>query len=132
MGRTLPGMRAAAALEPILDRIAVTEAAVRDRFPLYAEPDAGEWTTTRRGSWAAGFWVGQLWLRARLTRDTRHRDVEVLVGEHFSTGESPGRLLNGRYDLSRGLAIRHELIWGDFFLMLALAILSGEVDPAEL
>ncbi|MFE3954601.1 hypothetical protein ACFXPS_10500 [Nocardia sp. NPDC059091] len=336
-------MRAAAALELMVDRITVTEAAVRDRFPLHAEPDTGEWTTTRRGSWVAGFWAGQLWLRARLTRDTRHQGVaedwtrrlapaaavdtvtrgltlwygaaaghrlgvsesgrrlvrqgaeqlaatfdseagilpwgtafndpaepviarvdglagtipllawtgagavaerhlathlricsgpaelipalsfahgrwephaepaagwsrgeawlllaladaglwldaeytrravellsewpwppaavpaavrgeplvldtsaasimavalcklgrsdrarelvEVLVGEHLSTGESPGRLLNGCYDLSRGLATRHELIWGDFFLMLALAILSGEVDPAEL
>ncbi|MFE2996227.1 hypothetical protein ACFXG4_14570 [Nocardia sp. NPDC059246] len=40
--------------------------------------------------------------------------------------------MNGCYDLSRGLATRHELIWGEFLLMLALAILSGEVDPAEL
>ncbi|MFE2957232.1 hypothetical protein [Nocardia tengchongensis] len=342
-GGTPEGLSAAAALELMLERVAVTEAAVRDRFPLYAAPETGEWTTTVRGSWVAGFWVGTLWLRARWTRDARHRAVaedwtrrlaaaaaadtvtrgltlwygaaaghrlgvsdsapqlalegaeqlaatfdpqagilpwgtafgapaapviarvdglagtipllawtgtravaerhlathlrvcsgraewipalsfahgrwepctepaigwsrgdawrllaladaglwldteysrravesmtewpwpptavpaavrgeswvidtsaasimavalcklgrfdqacelaEVLVGEHLSAGSAPGRLLNGCYDLSRGVATGHELIWGDFFLMLALAMLSGEVDPAEL
>jgi unsaturated chondroitin disaccharide hydrolase len=37
--------------------------AVGDRFPLYADIP-GTWCTTRRGSWAAGFWTGLLCLRA--------------------------------------------------------------------
>ncbi|WP_228533698.1 hypothetical protein [Nocardia sp. BSTN01] len=49
------------------DRIAETEASVGERFPLYADPETGAWVSTRRGSWVAGFWVGQLWLRARLS-----------------------------------------------------------------
>ncbi|RMI28500.1 sugar ABC transporter permease [Nocardia stercoris] len=331
------------ALERMLDRISSTESAVRDRFPLFAAADSGEWTTSRRGSWAGGFWVGQLWLRARVTDDPRHRAaaetwaqrlepaiaadtvtrgltlwygvaaghrlglsvtagqqaragaarlaatfdaaagilpwgtafgepaepliarvdglagtipllawagaahvatrhlathlricaaptglipalsrsgaaweprgeppagwsrgeawlllaladaaqwldgdhacladelldrwpwpiseipaalrqhpevpdtsaaaitavalcklgrpdraqelVDVLVAHHLSAGDRPGRLLSGCYDLPRGLATTHELIWGDFFLMLALAILSGAVDPTDL
>ncbi|MFK0244155.1 hypothetical protein ACIQUM_05630 [Amycolatopsis azurea] len=45
------------------------------RFPLSADPETGLWKTTRRGSWTAGFWAGQLWLRARLTGLPEHRDA---------------------------------------------------------
>ncbi len=60
------------ALDDVLARVDSTEAAVGPRFPIYADPDSGEWITSRRGSWVSGFWVGQLWLRARLTRETTH------------------------------------------------------------
>jgi hypothetical protein len=33
-----------------------------------------------------------------------------------------GMLLEGCYDHGQGIAIRHELVWGDFFLALALAM----------
>lgn len=55
------------ALAAVIDRVAVTEAEVGTRFPLYAEPGDGRWTTTGRGSWTGGFWAGLLWLRARYT-----------------------------------------------------------------
>ncbi|MET9052081.1 sugar ABC transporter permease [Streptomyces bacillaris] len=55
------------ALEAVLGRVTVTEAEVGERFPLYAEPGDGRWTTTARGSWTGGFWAGLLWLRARAT-----------------------------------------------------------------
>ncbi|MCX4779978.1 sugar ABC transporter permease [Streptomyces sp. NBC_01264] len=56
------------AFAEILAQVAVTAAeAGEGRFPLYAEPDTGRWTTTGRGSWAGGFWAGLLWLRARHT-----------------------------------------------------------------
>ncbi|MEU1276778.1 sugar ABC transporter permease [Streptomyces sp. NPDC005805] len=58
---------AEAALDAVLARVAVTRAEVGDRFPLYADPATGRWTTTRRGSWTGGFWAGLLWLRARRT-----------------------------------------------------------------
>ncbi|GAB3483993.1 sugar ABC transporter permease [Amycolatopsis cihanbeyliensis] len=41
-----------------------------------------------------------------------------------------GGLGDGCHDLARGLATRHELVWGDYFLLLALAILTGAV-PAH-
>lgn len=61
------------ALAEVLDRVAVTAAGAGERFPLYADPDTGRWTTTGRGSWAGGFWAGLLWLRARHTGDPADR-----------------------------------------------------------
>ncbi|WP_328395356.1 sugar ABC transporter permease [Streptomyces sp. NBC_00390] len=55
------------ALASVLDRAAVTRTDVGTRFPLYADPGSGRWTTTGRGSWTGGFWAGLLWLRARYT-----------------------------------------------------------------
>lgn len=54
-----------------------------------------------------------------------------LAGAHLSgpgSGRPPGMLLDGCYDAAKGLAVRHELIWGDFFLALALAALDGLAD----
>ncbi|MGP3683599.1 sugar ABC transporter permease [Streptomyces sp. IBSNAI002] len=59
--------RAGRALAAVIDRVTVTEAEVGSRFPLYADPRDGRWTTTGRGSWTGGFWAGLLWLRARRT-----------------------------------------------------------------
>ncbi|WP_412078901.1 sugar ABC transporter permease [Streptomyces xanthophaeus] len=61
------GAWAGRALAAVLERVAVTAAQVGPRFPLYAEPGDGRWTTTGRGSWTGGFWAGLLWLRARST-----------------------------------------------------------------
>ncbi|MFI5492394.1 hypothetical protein [Actinoplanes sp. NPDC051859] len=61
-----------AAWDALLARTSAIEAAVGDRFPLYADPETGEWTTTRRGSWAGGFWTGLLRLRAAATGQSRH------------------------------------------------------------
>lgn len=67
------GDRAGRALAAVLERAAVTAAQVGSRFPLYADPADGTWTTTGRGSWAGGFWAGLLWLRARHTGDAADR-----------------------------------------------------------
>ncbi|MFI8962419.1 sugar ABC transporter permease [Streptomyces sp. NPDC053493] len=40
----------------------------------------------------------------------------------------PGMLLDGCYDAHAGTAVRHELVWGDFFLALGLAALLGQAD----
>ncbi|MCM1971359.1 sugar ABC transporter permease [Streptomyces sp. G1] len=61
------------ALAEVLGQVASTADAVGERFPLYADPDTGEWTTTGRGSWAGGCWAGLLWLRARSTGAARDR-----------------------------------------------------------
>ncbi|MFF9047305.1 sugar ABC transporter permease [Streptomyces parvulus] len=65
---------------------------------------------------------------ALLRLGRRDRAVGVLgtlVGRHLT---ADGRLLDGCYDLGAGTAVRHELIWGDFFLAYALAELTGRVD----
>ncbi|MEU9302026.1 sugar ABC transporter permease [Streptomyces sp. NPDC048269] len=61
------------ALAAVIERVAVTAAEVGTRFPLYAGPGDGRWTTTGRGSWTGGFWAGLLWLRARHTGDAADR-----------------------------------------------------------
>ncbi|WP_327102986.1 hypothetical protein [Nonomuraea glycinis] len=67
---------------------------------------------------------------AALTGEDRWRDratevLRVLVTDHLRDG----RLLDGCYDLAHGVATSHELVWGDFFLALALAMLIGVIDP---
>ncbi|MFJ4340601.1 hypothetical protein [Streptomyces sp. NPDC088915] len=61
------------ALAAVTERVGVIERAVGDRFPLYADPTDGTWTTTGRGAWTGGFWAGLLWLRALRTRTTADR-----------------------------------------------------------
>ncbi|MFF8378218.1 sugar ABC transporter permease [Streptomyces sp. NPDC015661] len=61
------GVRAQDALDLLLQRVTETLGQVGARFPLYADPADGRWTTTGRGSWTGGFWAGLLWLRARHT-----------------------------------------------------------------
>ncbi|MFF4605836.1 sugar ABC transporter permease [Streptomyces sp. NPDC001339] len=61
------------ALASVLARVSVTADEIGPRFPLYADPDTGSWTTTSRGSWTGGFWAGLLWLRALSTGDPAHR-----------------------------------------------------------
>ncbi|MFF2206291.1 sugar ABC transporter permease [Streptomyces sp. NPDC058145] len=65
------------ALESVLERAAVTSAQAADRFPLFADPCTGWWTTTGRGAWTGGFWAGLLWLRARHTGDVGDREAAV-------------------------------------------------------
>ncbi|MFE2250185.1 sugar ABC transporter permease [Streptomyces lavendulae] len=65
--------RAGRALAAVIGRVTLTEAEVGTRFPLYADPADGRWTTTGRGSWTGGFWAGLLWLRARYTGEAAHR-----------------------------------------------------------
>ncbi|MET8678845.1 sugar ABC transporter permease [Streptomyces sp. NPDC004647] len=63
------------ALATVLERVVATRAEVGGRFPLFAEPDSGRWTTTSRGSWTGGFWAGLLWLRALHTGEKADRDA---------------------------------------------------------
>ncbi|MFF4951130.1 sugar ABC transporter permease [Streptomyces chattanoogensis] len=61
------------ALAVLWERVSVTADEVGPRFPLYADPDSGSWTSTSRGSWTGGFWAGLLWLRALASGDAEHR-----------------------------------------------------------
>ncbi|WP_218019421.1 hypothetical protein [Nocardia arthritidis] len=68
----------------------------------------------------------------------RNRATEIirrLATEHLSGPGAPGplgRLCGGCYDFERGLATSHELIWGDFFFALALAIHTGSVGAFDI
>ncbi|MFF7187708.1 sugar ABC transporter permease [Streptomyces sp. NPDC008222] len=65
----------APALDSVLERVVATQAQVGDRFPLFADPRTGRWTTTGRGSWTGGLWAGLLWLRARYTKNDGAREA---------------------------------------------------------
>lgn len=68
-------MWAERALHAVLERAGATEEAVAPRWPLFADPETGEWTTTARGSWTGGFWAGLLGLRAALSGRPADRAV---------------------------------------------------------
>ncbi|TDB91933.1 sugar ABC transporter permease [Actinomadura sp. KC216] len=61
------------ALTEVLDRVGAVERELGTRWPLYADPVSGRWTTTARGSWTGGFWAGLLWLRSIVTGDPSDR-----------------------------------------------------------
>jgi unsaturated chondroitin disaccharide hydrolase len=66
------------ALDAVLNRVAVIAEQVVDRFPLFADPGSGHWTTSRRGSWVGGFWAGLWWLRvAALGRGWEWAELQV-------------------------------------------------------
>lgn len=48
---------------------------------------------------------------------------------HDNDPRPPGMLLNGCYHRPAHMAEANELIWGDFYLLEALCILSGSIDP---
>ncbi|WP_406102737.1 sugar ABC transporter permease [Streptomyces sp. NBC_01003] len=77
MSRATAPNWAAPALALVLERVTATKTQVGGRFPLFADPGSGRWTTTGRGSWTGGFWAGLLWLRARHTRSPEDRRAAI-------------------------------------------------------
>ncbi|MFD8972955.1 sugar ABC transporter permease [Streptomyces sp. NPDC059593] len=105
------------ALGLVLRRVGETSEQVGDRFPLYADPAEGRWTTTGRGSWTGGFWAGLLWLRAGRTgsgedrtaaaavtarlapwaeADTATRGLILWYGTALAAGDAAAQALRGR------------------------------------
>jgi unsaturated chondroitin disaccharide hydrolase len=56
----------------MLERIEATARRVTGGFPNFADPETGEWTTSPRGDWTGGHWVGELWLARRATGEERY------------------------------------------------------------
>lgn len=64
IGPALTPAERARAADDLVDRVLRTRAACGERYPLFAAPAGGSWTTSRRGSWCAGIWIGLLRLAA--------------------------------------------------------------------
>lgn len=134
---TLPGPRAAP-LSGAAERLLALGAVLHG--PLVPHADAARPDGPLDTSAAAITAVALLKL-ARLPgpRATQYADraVEILrrlVGTHLSVPHAhrpAGMLLDGCYDAGRGTAVRHELVWGDFFLALGLAALTGSLDITD-
>lgn len=58
------------AIDNLVDRVLRTRAECGQRYPVFAAPAGGAWTTSRRGSWCAGTWIGLLRLAAVRSGDT--------------------------------------------------------------
>src|SRR5690242_15123906 len=67
--------------------------------------------------------------RARAYRAAAEATAASLVAGHL---RADGMLMDGCYSPRIGLATRHELIWGSYFLFEALHNLAGLYDPAKL
>jgi unsaturated chondroitin disaccharide hydrolase len=110
-----PGTRVAFddAINRIRYRVEVTLADGRPGFPHYAESKFGTWTRSPAGDWTGGFWVGELWLLARVT------------------GEA--HLLDAAHDWSRRLEDRVEddTIFRGFLFWYGSALGSLLLDDSE-
>jgi len=62
-----------AALAALIERVRETRAEVGTEFPLYADPETGEWVTTSDGDWCGGHWIGLLWLATKYVDDADER-----------------------------------------------------------
>ena len=58
------------AIDDLVDRVLRTRVECAQRYPLFAAPAGGPWTTSRRGSWCAGAWIGLLRIAAARSGDT--------------------------------------------------------------
>jgi unsaturated chondroitin disaccharide hydrolase len=67
-------------------------------------------------------------VRARAYRDAAEATAAALVERHL---RPDGFLADGCYSPRIGLATRHELVWGSYYLFEALHALAGLHDPAK-
>jgi len=67
--------------------------------------------------------------RARAYRETAETTAAALVERHL---RPDGMLSDGCYSPRIGLATRHELIWGSYYLFEALHALAGLYDPVKI
>jgi len=64
--------------------------------------------------------------RRRTYREAAEATARALVERHLG---ADGILRDGCYNKRIGLATRHELIWGSYYLFEALHVLAGRRDP---
>lgn len=64
--------------------------------------------------------------RASTYRAAAHRMVRTLVDRYLTP---TGMLTSGCYNHRIGLAVDNELIWGDYFLLEALLVLTDKIEP---
>jgi unsaturated chondroitin disaccharide hydrolase len=57
------------AINDLVGRVLQTRVECGQRYPLFAAPAGGAWTTSHRGSWCAGTWIGLLRLAAARSGD---------------------------------------------------------------
>jgi len=71
------------AIDRMLMRVHDTAARVKDGFPHWADPETGQWSTTRDGDWTGGHWIGMLWIAAATTGDARYSSWAAPLAERL-------------------------------------------------
>lgn len=67
--------------------------------------------------------------RGRAYRAAAEATARALVERYL---DPRGILTHGCYNKRLGLATRHELIWGSYYLLEALAVLTGALEPTRI
>ncbi|HLI78941.1 MAG TPA: hypothetical protein VKV03_03100, partial [Candidatus Binataceae bacterium] len=92
---------------------------------------------TNRDTSATAIAAASLLKLSALSREKRKRDawreaaeatVRALIDSHL--GEDGG-LWDGCFNKRIGLATRHELVWGTYYLFEALQVLAGRLEPSR-
>lgn len=104
----------------------------------FADP-GGPWDTSASAIAAAAlFKLARLMPPAASTyRELAEAHVSTLLEYHVLAAPQGGlaagtRLVDGHYDEPAGTALGYELVWGTYFLVEALAILTGALKPDAL
>jgi unsaturated chondroitin disaccharide hydrolase len=67
--------------------------------------------------------------RGRVYAEAGAATTRALVERYL---DDRGILGHGCYNKRLGLATRHELVWGSYYLMEALAVLAGKLEPSRI
>ena len=67
--------------------------------------------------------------RSRVWREAAEATVRALIDHHLGP---EGGLWDGCFNKRIGLATRHELIWGSYYLFEALQVLAGRLEPSRI
>lgn len=101
-----------------------------DDLVAYWDFDVTQAPPTERDTSATAITAVALLKLAALTGDDRYRQAAVSIVEALGRRvTADGALVDACYNPRIGLACRNELIWGDYFLLEALHILTGDLDP---
>ncbi len=83
------------ALEGLLWRVEQTARVAAGRFPIFADPQTGEWTWSQDGGWSGGFWPGMLWLAGAATGQRRFADLAADSAQRLLSRAGAPTVLRG-------------------------------------
>jgi unsaturated chondroitin disaccharide hydrolase len=82
-------------LAGLLQRVEQTGRVASGRFPMFADPQTGEWTWSEDGGWSGGFWPGMLWLAGAATGERRFADLASESAQRLRSRADAPTVLRG-------------------------------------
>jgi unsaturated chondroitin disaccharide hydrolase len=121
------------ALAGLLRRVEQTGRVAAGRFPMFADPQTGEWTWSQDGGWSGGFWPGMLWLAGAATGERRFADLAADNAQRLRGRASAPTVLRG-FLFWYGAGIASVLDPAQHaqaeLAVVAARSLAADVDPA--